>query len=144
MESMFLRHAFLFITGISAGGIVAAGIFAFLAVIGIFPRLIDFTGERSHILLCETMMILGGAWGCVIDLYEIPLLTGGSIFLAVMGSAIGIFVGALVMSLSETLKAFPVFSRRVKFGTGLQYTITSMAVGKCIGSLIYFIYGFAD
>ena len=141
---MFLKQTFLFVTGVSAGGIVAAGIFAFLAVIGIFPRLIDFTGERSHILLCETMMILGGTWGCVIDLYQMPLLAGGAIFLAAMGSAIGIFVGALVMSLAETLKALPVFSRRAHFGTGIQYVIAAVAVGKCIGSLIYFMFGFSD
>lgn len=141
---MFLRQAFLFLTGISAGGIVAAGIFAFLAVIGIFPRLIDYTGERSHILLCETMMILGGVWGCVVDLYQIPLMIGSSIFLWIFGSATGVFVGALVMSLAETLKAFPVFSRRANFGTGIQYVITAIAVGKCFGSLIYFICGFSD
>ena len=141
---MFLRQILLFVTGVSAGGIVAAGIFAFLAVIGIFPRLIDYTGERSHIMLCETMMILGGIWGCVIDLYQIPFPAGGAIFLATMGSATGIFVGSLVMSLAETLKAFPVFSRRAKFGSGIQYVIASMAVGKCIGSLVYFMFGFSD
>ena len=139
---MFLKHALLFLAGISAGGIVAAGVFAFLAVIGIFPRLIAYTGERAHMMLCETMMILGGAFGCIADLYHMPQLFGGQLFLALWGGSTGIFVGSLVMSLAETLKALPVFSRRAHFATGIQYVIASIAFGKCFGSLIYFINGF--
>lgn len=140
---MFLKQMFLFLLGSSAGGVIAAGVFAFLAVIGVFPRLIADTGERSHILLCETMMILGGIFGCVVDLFHGPRLFGGHVFMGIWGTATGIFVGALVMSLAETLKALPVFSRRAHFSVGIQYVIASIALGKCAGSLIYFLNGFA-
>ncbi len=139
---IFLKQAFLFAVGISAGGIVAAGVFAFLAIIGIFPRLIGTTGTSGHIVLCETMMIIGGVFGNLIDLYHIPRMFGGQITLVFWGLSIGIFVGCLVMSLAETLKALPVLGRRIHLAVGLQYVIAAVAVGKLIGSVIYFIYGF--
>ena len=135
---MLLKQVFLFALGSSAGGIIAAGVFAFLAVIGVFPRLIAYTDDREHILFCETMMILGGIFGCIVDLYHMPRLFGGPIFLALWGGATGIFVGSLVMSLAETLKALPVFSRRTNFAVGIQYVITALAIGKSVGALVYF------
>ena len=140
---IILKQSALFLFGISAGGVIAAGVFAFLAVIGVFPRLIAYVGERKHVLLCETMMILGGVSGTIIDLYHAPHLFGGTMFLAVWGIFTGIFVGSLVMSLAETLKALPVFARRVRMSVGIQYMILAMAIGKCAGSLIYFLYDFS-
>ena len=139
---MFLRQALLFVIGSSAGSIVAGGVYAFLAVIGVFPRLIGTTGTKSHIMLCETMMILGGIYGNLMDLYHIPRMFGGMFTLAFWGITCGIFVGCLVMSLAETLKALPVLGRRIHLATGLQYVIASIAAGKLVGSVIYFVYGF--
>ena len=45
--------------GLSSGGVIAAGIFAFLAIIGVFPRLIGVTHTRCHVILYETLLILG-------------------------------------------------------------------------------------
>ena len=46
-----VRQVILAFAGLSAGGVIAAGIFAFLVMIGIFPRLIGKTKTRKHILL---------------------------------------------------------------------------------------------
>lgn len=138
---MFLKQLFLVLIGLSAGGVIAAGVFAFIAIIGVYPRLIGKTKTYGHILLYETVLILGGVAGNVSDLYEIPILFGGNLFLGIFGTAVGIFVGCLVMSLAETLKAFPVLSRRIHLGVGLQYVILSIGIGKLIGSLIYFSQG---
>ncbi len=141
---MLLKQAFLALLGTSAGGIVAAGIFAFLAIIGVFPRLIGKTRTKNHVLLYETVIILGGVLGNVYDLYEFPILVGGLAVLIAAGAASGIFVGCLVMSLAETLKTFPVICRRIRLAVGLQYLILSVAVGKLVGAVIYFYYGIAD
>ena len=125
-----LKGLFLMFLGLSAGGIIAAGVFAFLAIIGVFPRLIGKTRTNRHIFLYETVIIIGGVLGNVSDLYEFPLL--------IYGLAVGIFVGCLVMSLAETLKALPVISRRIHLAVGLQYLILSIGLGKLIGSLVYF------
>ncbi|MCD8083797.1 MAG: stage V sporulation protein AB [Clostridiales bacterium] len=134
-----LHEGMLSLVGLAAGGVIAAGVFAFLAIIGIFPRVIGKTGTKRHILLYETVIVLGGVLGNISDLYEFPILMGGRIMLAVFGLATGIFVGCLVMSLAETLKAMPVISRRVHLSVGLQYVILSFAAGKLAGALVYFI-----
>lgn len=128
-------------SGLSAGGIVAAGVFAFLAIIGVFPRLIGKTKTKNHILLYENLIILGGILGNLLDLYEFHLPIGGFLgqaLLLTFGVAVGIFVGCLVMSLAETLNALPVIVRRIHLTVGLQYIILAVALGKLAGSLWYF------
>lgn len=139
---MLLKQVFLFLAGSSAGGVIAAGIFAFLAIIGVFPRLIGITKTAKHIFLYETLIILGGIWGNAMDLYHVQFHVGGQFLLAVYGISIGIFVGCLVMSLAETLKALPVLNRRIHLSVGIQYMILSIAVGKFVGAWLYFTKGF--
>ena len=126
--------------GLSAGGIIAAGVFAFLAIIGVFPRIMGRTGTK-RIFLYETLIILGGIWGNVSDIYEIPIGFGGNIVLGIFGMASGLFVGCLVMSLAETLKALPVMNRRIGLAVGLQYVILSVALGKLVGAIAFFSLG---
>ena len=78
---MFLKQLFLVFLGLSAGGVIAAGVFAFLAIIGVFPRLIGKTHTNKHIFLYETVIIIGGVLGNVSDIYEIPIHMGGNVFL---------------------------------------------------------------
>ena len=126
--------------GLSAGGIIAAGVFAFLAIIGVFPRIMGRTGTK-RIFLYETLIILGGIWRNVSDIYEIPIGFGGNIVLGIFGLASGLFVGCLVMSLAETLKALPVMNRRIGLAVGLQYVILSVALGKLVGAIAFFSLG---
>jgi stage V sporulation protein AB len=135
---MFLKEIFLCFIGLSAGGVIAAGVFAFLVMIGIFPRLIGFTRTNKHILLYETCIILGGIFGNIFDIYKFPIGYGGNLVLGIYGMSVGVFIGCLVMSLAETLKALPIFSRRIHLGVGLQYIILSIAMGKLLGALVFF------
>lgn len=138
---MLLKKAFLGFFGLCAGGVIAAGVFAFLAIIGVFPRLIGKTGTKKHVMLYETVIVVGGIVGNVVDIYEFPLLFGGNFLLAMIGLSVGIFVGCLVMSLAETLKALPVFNRRIRLAVGFQYVILCIALGKLVGALVYFSKG---
>ena len=85
----------------------------------------------------------GGILGNISDLLEIPLGLGigavSQILLGLFGLSVGIFVGCLVMSLAETLKALPTISRRIRLAVGLQYVILAIALGKLAGSLVYFV-----
>ena len=141
---MFRKLVLVFI-GLSSGGIIAAGVFAFLVMIGVFPRLIGKTGTKRHILLYGTVIMTGGVLGNIADLYEfsIPMYGFSTLFLSIFGLSVGIFVGCLVMSLAETLKALPVIGRRLYLAVGLQYLILSIALGKLAGSLAYFLCGMA-
>ncbi len=138
---MLLRQLLLAFIGLCAGGVIAAGVFAFLAIIGVFPRLIGKSKTNKHILLYETVIILGGIVGNVVDLYEFPILFGGNLLLGIFGLSVGVFVGCLVMSLAETLKALPVMNRRIHLAVGIQYVILAIGIGKLIGSLFYFSRG---
>lgn len=135
---------FLTFFGLAAGGVVAAGIFAFLAIIGVFPRLIGKTKTEKHILLYESFIIAGGTAGNLVDLYEFPMPAGriiGNLSFILFGFSVGVFVGCLVMSLAETLNALPVITRRIHLAVGLQYIILAIAIGKMAGSFFYFWYG---
>ena len=86
----------------------------------------------------------------MLDIFEFPMLFGarglgipllGHLVLGIFGLGSGIFVGCLVMSLAETLKALPVISRRIRLAVGLQYVILSVALGKLFGCLVYFLGG---
>ena len=140
---MSLENLFLAFAGFSAGGVIAAGVFAFLAIIGVFPRLIGKKGTKRRVFLYETVLVTGGILGNISDLLEIPLGLGigavSQILLGLFGLSVGIFVGCLVMSLAETLKALPTISRRIRLAVGLQYVILAIALGKLAGSLVYFV-----
>lgn len=138
---MLLKQIALGFMGLCAGGVIAAGVFAFLAMIGIFPRLIGKTKTRNRMMLYETVIMLGGIIGNVVDLYEMPILAGGKLLLGIMGLSIGVFVGCLVMSLAETLKALPVMNRRLHLSVGIQYLILAVGMGKLVGSLLFFSKG---
>ena len=134
---MWIKQLFLGFFGLCAGGMTAAGVFAFLAMIGILPRLIGKTGTKRQTRLYETMMILGGSLGNAADLFPVPLPAGRPA-LAAFGGAVGIFVGCLVMSLAETLKALPVMNRRIRLAVVFPYVVLWIGIGKMLGSLFYF------
>ena len=142
----FLKYAFLIFFGICAGGVIAAGVYAFLAMIGVFVRLMGRTNTGKKACLYEKWIIAGGILGNAADIYEIPMILGkgpGTLFLTAAGLSIGVFVGCLAMSLAETLKALPAMSRRIGLAAGLQYLILGIAAGKFAGAWIYFWKGLA-
>ena len=53
----------------------------------------------------------------------------------------GMFVGCLALAIAEMLNSIPIFARRIGFRHGLGVAITAAALGKLLGSLIYFAKG---
>ena len=129
------------VIGLSAGMVVAAGLFSFISELGVVSDFADRTHTGEHILLYENSVALGGILGNILDIYEFPIGFGGNLVLGAMGLSVGIFVGCLVMSLAETLKTLPVISRRIHLSVGLQYVILAIGLGKMLGSLLYFSAG---
>lgn len=72
----FLKYAFLIFFGICAGGVIAAGVYAFLAMIGVFVRLMGRTNTGKKARLYEKWIIAGGILGNAADIYEIPMILG--------------------------------------------------------------------
>lgn len=137
---MLLESAFLAFIGLAAGGMVAAGTFAFIVMLGVFTRLAARTRTAQYTSIYENAIILGGTIGNVLFVYEpnIPLYSVG---LVLFGLFSGIFVGCLAMALAEVLKVFPILVKRVGLVEGLPFVVAAVAAGKAVGAFMQFIYG---
>ncbi len=140
--SRIARQAGLLFVGVSGGGLVAAGVFAFITILGLVPRLAARTHTASQIKRYENWIVLGAFFGNLVNLFRVPLF-GGIVFLTVWGLCSGVFVGCLVMSLAETLDTIPTINRRIRLSVGIQYVIAGIGLGKTVGSLVYFFYNIA-
>ncbi len=139
MDVTFLKNFCLILTGFSAGTVISGGVFAFIAVIGIVPRMAHKTGTREYIKFYEKAIIAGGILGST-DLYMKYRLPLGDVGAIVTGLAIGAFVGTLAMSLSEVMNVFPIFMKRGQFTKCLSIFVLVLALGKFTGSIMYMMF----
>ena len=156
---MFLRQLLLVIIGVSSGLIVSAGVFTVLISVGLIPRFAGKMHVARKIFVLEEMVVLGtlaggffsifSDWGMVGTFVQKHELFGaeatqglwnliGTVFLIVFGIFAGIFVGCLALAIAEMLNTIPIFARRIGFRHGLGIAILAVALGKLLGSLIYF------
>ena len=140
-----LGKLFLASIGLCGGGLVAAGLYAFITVLGLVPRLAARTHTASQIHRYENWIVAGALAGNLLGIHQLPFgwIVGkgmGGIFAGIIGTSCGIFVGCLVMSLAETLDAIPTMSRRIRLAVGIQYIIEALAIGKLVGSFAYFVF----
>lgn len=134
---MWAAQILLALIGLSAGVVVAGGLFSFIIGLGVVSDFADRTHTGEHILLYEDCVALGGMLGNIFFIYRIAIPHGGFL-LPIFGLFAGIFVGCWSMALAEILNVFPIFIRRVKLLRYIPYLIAGMALGKGIGSLVFF------
>lgn len=149
------------ILGLFCGLIVSGGVFTALLALGLVPRFAGKTHTADHILTYESAVvsgcIVGGLLGVLqikdylnVFLYESPffrsglwvIITGG--LLSGGGFFSGCFVGCVALAIAEMLDSIPIFARRIGFRKGVGVAVLAVAVGKVVGSLLYFglrIYG---
>ncbi len=132
-----IRWALIAIIGLSSGLAVAGGVFAFITMLGIVPRLAARTHTRDHIIHYETMIIAGGALGNIWWVYGFTL-PATSIFLMVYGLCAGIYVGCLAMALAEMLRLLPILVARLQIIEGFPVVVSAIALGKLVGTLVQF------
>lgn len=132
-----LKMILLGIFGFAGGAISASGFFAILTIVGVINRFAKVTHTAKHIKLYEDMIIIGATLGNVLVLFKLVIHVG-MVGCAVFGLISGIFIGSFLVCLAETIKALPIFIRRVRISNGLGYIILFLAFGKGIGSLMYF------
>lgn len=137
-----LKALIIIILGFGGGVVISGAVFAFIAIIGVVPRLAQKTHTEKLISLYEEAIIAGGIWGTSTLLinYYLPL---PKIFIIIFCLLIGIFYGCLAVSLAEVLNVIPILTRRGGLKKGLTYFILALALGKLLGSVLYyFIPGF--
>lgn len=156
---MFVKYLFMALLAFSSGVIVSGGVVTVLIAVGLVPRFAGKTHTAKHIFLYEEMIVLGTITGSFFSVYQRYGQLGnfmiqtigidvavwnviGSLLLAVYGVFAGVFVGCLALAIAEMLDTVPIFTRRISFHKGIGIAICTVAVGKVVGSLIYFAYGF--
>ncbi|GFI61553.1 hypothetical protein IMSAG049_00712 [Clostridiales bacterium] len=133
-----IKYLGLILFGFGSGVVISAGVFSLIATIGIVPRMAEKTKTVHKIPLYEDSITLGGVIGTLALFinFSFPM---GKILVAVFSLCIGVFFGELAVSIAEVLNVFPIFMRRFRLKTGLAAFIPAMALGKCVGSLMYFL-----
>ena len=137
---MWVKQILMALIGLSAGSIVAGGLFGFVVSLGIVSDFADRTGTAKRISLYEDAVAVGGILGNLVLLYDIPL-TAISPLMGAFGIFSGIFVGCWALALAEVLNVFPIFLRRINITKGIGVVILGIAVGKVLGALVYFFFG---
>lgn len=136
---MLIKQAALCFIGLCSGATVAAGVFAFITMLGIIPRLAARTNTADHILCYENAIILGGTLGNIWILFELPMHLSVVMVIA-FGIFSGIFVGCLYMALAETLRVLPIMVNRIQLKEGFPIIVAAIAAGKVVGTLIEYFF----
>ncbi len=144
---MFLRRVLGMFLCFCGGIGIASGTFAFLLFISVLPRLMQKAKIENKVIFVENMVIRGILFGTVLSLFSwkkkwiFDLL--GRMVLTLFGVSAGVFTGCISVALAEILDVFPIFFRRInlkqEFCEGLLFV---MAIGKMVGSLFYFYFGY--
>lgn len=150
------------IAALGFGLLSSGGVLTVLLSVGLLPRFMQRTNTAKQTLRYETMVILGtilgGLYGLFPGEWSLPrglsLLNLGEwslwrslsfLFLCIYGLFAGMFEGCLALAIAELLDTFPIAARRLKGTKGkplrlMRYVITSLALGKLFGSILYFYY----
>lgn len=131
---MWWQNAVYAVVGLCGGLLVAGGLFAFLALVGVITRLAAGTTTAKYITFYEDMSLFGCVGGNLLYLYgfSLPL---GNVFLLLYGIGAGLFTGCLAAALAEVVNMMPVLSERVSLKKGMTGIMTMFALGKVVGAL---------
>ena len=139
-----IKHAASAFIGFGGGMVIAGAVFAFITVVGLVSRLAQKTSTQRYCRVYETAIVVGGIFGTVAGFFRFSLPVGSAIVVMV-SLCIGIFFGCLAMSLAEVLNVMPILTRRGRVKEGIFFFVLAIALGKLIGSLLYFLVpGFFD
>ena len=143
------------ILGVFSGLMVSGGVFTALLALGLVPRFAGKTRTANRILTYESAVVCGCIIGGLLSVfpteaYLAKFVYGFAIFrtllwevvsgvlIAASGFFAGCFVGCVALAIAEMLDSIPIFARRIGFRQGLGIAVLSVAIGKSVGSLVYF------
>ncbi len=161
---MIWQQIFLGILGLSSGILVSAGVFTVLLSVGLVPRFAGQTHTSRNVFLYEEMVVLGTMTGDFFSVFPQAGYIGdwmreevlfgaataavwrsvSTVLMALFGLFAGIFVGCLALAIAEMLDSIPILTRRIGYRHGLGFMVLGIALGKLMGSLIYFGFHFFE
>lgn len=137
------------------GLLSSGGVFTVFVTVGLVPRFADKTHTAAKIVLYENCIVAGAVLGCIFSVYgefftekfgkaALSVIPNwglwGNLILAVFGIFAGMFVGCFAIAIAEMLDTIPIFTRRISLGKGVGIVMLCLALGKTVGSLIYFYF----
>ncbi len=151
----------MLLLGIACGLMVSGGVFTALLALGLVPRFAGKTHTGNKILTYESAVVAGCITGGILSALPVREILTGMVNVKVFlqnllvdavwqglltgsGFFAGCFVGCVALAIAEMLDSIPIFARRIRFREGVGIAVLVVAVGKVVGSLIYFgaeIYG---
>lgn len=145
-----MQFVFLILSGLSAGFITAAAYVAFIAMLGIFPKIAARCKTAAHCILYENCLIAGILLATLIQFFFVydssglsagllPPVWAGWTLLLLTGLFGGIYIGFLIGGLSEVLNVIPIYARIGHITTHLVRIIFFLALGKGIFTCIQFL-----
>ncbi|MGU9540437.1 stage V sporulation protein SpoVAB [Bacillus cereus] len=134
-----IEYGFVILIGLAGGIAVGSGYVAFLAVLGIIPRLAQLTRSGKHIQYFEWAVIAGTLTGAWCSLKNITFQTL-QYWLVILGIFCGTFIGMLAAALTEVLNVLPILAKRVGVEGKIIVLLVAIVLGKVIGSLFHWIY----
>lgn len=150
---MWIKYLLFIFAFFGFGLLSSGGVFTVFVTVGLVPRFADKTHTARKIVLYENSIVSGAILGCLFSVYpEIVKEFGGkaalslipnwgvwgSLLLSVFGIFAGMFVGCFAIAIAEMLNTIPIFTRRIRLGKGIGIVLLFLALGKTVGSLIYF------
>ena len=137
---MLIRYVLLGTVCLASGVAISGGYFAFISMIGIFPKLLEKVKGARHYMLIECLLAYGASLANLLYVFNIPfhITWVGYTVVCLFG---GIFVGCLAGALTEVLNVIPIALRRFSVRRNMPYVIYGLAAGKLVGSVISVIVG---
>lgn len=150
---MWWKYPVMIFAFFGFGLLSSGGVFTVFVTVGLVPRFADKTHTAHKIVLYENSIVAGAILGCIFSVYPdmiknfggMAALSAisqwelwGNLILAVFGIFAGMFVGCFAIAIAEMLNTIPIFTRRISLGKGVGIVMLCLALGKTVGSLIYF------
>ncbi len=138
-QFQMIEYAFAIMIGLAGGLAVGGGYVAFLAVLGVIPRLVQLTKSWKYIQVFEWAVIGGTLAGAWCSLRNITFQTS-QYWLIVLGIFCGTFIGMLAAALTEVLNVLPILAKRIRIDGKIVLLLIALVLGKVVGSLFHWIY----
>ena len=123
--------------GICFGVVISGGLVALLIALGIISRYAEITKTANRIHWYELCVMAGAVLGVCWYFFGSGIAWGvpGLMFYGIFS---GIFLGSWIIALGEVTNIFPVIFRKLQITRGIGWIVISIAVGKTVGSLLFF------
>lgn len=142
METLY--NIIMIFIGFASGVVISGGVFAFINAMGIVSRMAVKTKTKDYLRTYEDAITLGGIFASVITFFNVRLNLPDFVII-IYALSVGMFIGVLAVALAEVLNVLPITMRRLRLNVGLPIMVSALAVGKCVGSLVYFfVQGFFE